>query len=66
MTSMVVIGMNILVLPDSIRISPGSLPNQLKAPGAKCKTSPAAIKIIPAMMSHLDIYQSILCKNIYK
>jgi hypothetical protein len=49
---MVVMGIYIFVLPDSIRISPGSLPNQFSVPGAKCNNNPRVIKIIPAKMNH--------------
>ena len=46
-----VMGMNILLRPLSIRISPGSLPNQFSNQGANWKISPKARMIEPTMMS---------------
>ena len=48
-----VTGIYILVLSVSIRISPGSLPNQFSPPGMKCSSNPAATSNIPAIISHL-------------
>jgi len=50
-----VMGMKILLRPLSIRISPGSLPNQFSNQGANWKISPKTRSIEPAMMSQRAI-----------
>ncbi len=50
-----VMGMKILLRPLSIRISPGSLPNQFSNQGANCKISPKARIIEPAMSNQRAI-----------
>ncbi len=47
---MEVMGMNTLLRSVSIRISPGSLPNQFISQGAKCNITPMTISIIPAVI----------------
>gem|GEM_PF-3132574 len=42
-----VTGINILLPSLSIRMSPGSFPNQLKIPGAKCRITPVINNKIP-------------------
>jgi len=44
-------GIKILLPSLSIRMSPGSFPNQLRIPGAKCRITPVANKIIPAIIN---------------
>ena len=46
--SMEVMGINMVVRSLTIRMSPGSLPNQLKSQGAKCSIVPMTININPA------------------
>ena len=49
-SSMDVMGINMVVRSLTIRMSPGSLPNQLKSQGAKCSIIPITININPAAM----------------
>jgi hypothetical protein len=49
-SSMDVMGINMVVRSLTIRISPGSLPNQLKNQGAKCNIVPMTININPAVI----------------
>jgi len=46
--SMDVMGINMVVRSLTMRMSPGSLPNQLKSQGAKCSIVPITININPA------------------
>mgnify|MGYP001819478126 FL=1 len=50
-----VMGIKILLRPLSIRISPGSLPNQFSNQGANWKISPKARITEPAMMNQRAI-----------
>jgi len=43
--------MNIFVRSVSMRMSPGSLPNQFISHGAKCNIAPMMTSISPAFMS---------------
>ena len=46
--SMDVMGMKMVIRSLTKRMSPGSLPNQLKSQGAKCRIAPMTININPA------------------
>ena len=59
-STMEVIGINTLLCSLSIRISPGSLPNQRKTPGAKYRISPTITKIIPAIINQRAIIPAFL------
>jgi hypothetical protein len=50
---MEVMGINIFTRSDSMRISPGSLPNQLSSHGANCHIAPAISNSAPVIIIHL-------------
>ena len=47
-----VIGMKTFTAPDSILMSPGSLPNQANSQGANCNITPMSSRIAPSMINH--------------
>lgn len=64
--SMEVMGMNSLPRWVSIRISPGSFPNQFSNQGARYKTIPIASRIAPAIIIHRamgSIFLNKLCRT---
>ena len=54
-SSMDVMGINMVVRSFAIRMSPGTLPNQLRRQGAKCSIIPIIININPAAMNQRPI-----------
>jgi hypothetical protein len=62
-TSIEVMGINILPRCVSIRISPGSFPNQLSNQGARCKIAPVASKTAPTIINQRAICSIMLKKR---